>query len=112
MIDEVEFERRVDRWFELVMKALEDNIGKAIDGSFEMREADMNSPEFLVAMEEADLYRNMYLPEEILAHYLDPLMPPGFFLKVSRADFLLQRGLAQHHAQKIAAHTIELARAR
>jgi hypothetical protein len=112
MIDEVEFERRVDHWFELVMKALEDNIGRAIDGSFEMREADTNCPDFLIAMEEADLYRNMYLPEEILAHYLDPLMPPGFFEKVSRADFLLQRGLAQHHAQRIAAHAIDMAKAR
>jgi hypothetical protein len=112
MIDEVEFERRVDYWFQLVMKALEENIGRAIDGSFEMREADMNNPDFLIAMEEADLYRNMYLSEEILAHYLDPLMPPGFFAKVSRADFLLQRGLAQHHAQRIAAHTIDMAKAR
>ena len=112
MIDEQEFERRVDHWFGLVMKALEDNIGKAINESFEIHAADMNNPHCLVAMEEADLYRNLYLPEEILAHYLDPLMPPGFFKKVSRADFLLQRGIAQQHAQRIAAHTIDIAKAK
>lgn len=110
MIDEVEFERRVDHWFGMVMKALEENIDKAINGSFEMHEADMNNPDFLVAMEEADVYRNMYLPEEILAQHLDHLMPPGFFDTVSRPDFLLQRGLAQHHAKRIAAYTINVAR--
>jgi hypothetical protein len=112
MIDEQEFERRVDHWFGLVMTALEKNIGRAINESLEIRDANRDNPDFLVTMEEADLYRNRYLPKEILAHFLDPLVPPGFFERESRTDFLLQRGMAQLHARRIATHVLEMAKAR
>lgn len=112
MIDEAEFERRVDQWFGLVLKAMETNIGRVVGKALEIPETDMNNPAFLLTMEEADIYRNLYLTEEILVHFLDPLMPPGYFKRVDRVDFLLQRGMAQHHAQRIAQHIIAEARIR
>lgn len=111
MIDEEEFERRVEHWFGLVIKALETNIDRAINKADEMSQMERDDPKLLASMEEADIYRLMYLPEDILAHYLDPLMPPGYFETVERADFLLQQGMAQRLSQQLATHAIAKAKA-
>ena len=107
MIDEVEFERRVDHWFGLVLKALEGNVGRVIKEPFKLPQSDLDDPNFPVDTEEVDLYQRLYLPEDVLAFHLDPVMPAGFFDKVSRFDFLLQRGMAQHHAKRITPHLID-----
>jgi hypothetical protein len=107
MIDEVEFERRVDHWFGLVLKALESNIGRVIQEPFELPQSDLDDPNFPVDTEIADLYQRLYLPEDVLAFHLDPLMPAGFFDKVNRFDFLLERGMAQHQAKRIGAQIID-----
>lgn len=52
----------------------------------------------------------MYLPEIVVAHFLDPIMPAGYFDKVERADFLLQQGMAQRLSHQIASQTIAKAK--
>jgi hypothetical protein len=111
MIDEEEYERRVAHWFGLVMRALEENIDRAVNESIELHQITRNDPNLLALMEEADMYRLMYLPGEILAHYLDPLMPPGYFDTGDRTDFLLQQGMAQRMSHQIATHAIAKAKA-
>jgi hypothetical protein len=110
MIDENEFEKRVEQWYGMVIKALQDNLQRAIDESWQLEEADINNPEFLVAMEDADIYRMLYLPEKVLAHFLDPKLPSGFFDTVSRSDFLLQEGMTLCQAKLIASHIIAVAK--
>lgn len=111
MIDEDEYERRVAHWFGLVMKALEENIDRAFNESIELHQITRNDPKLLASMEEADLYRLMYLPDEILEHYLAPHMPSGYFDTVDRTDFLLQQGMAQRLSHQIAKNAIAKAKA-
>ena len=107
MINEEEFERRVAYWIGLVIRALEDNIGCAIMmDSNDEQHLQRDHPDLLISMEEADVYRLMYLPEAVLAHYLDPVVPEGYFKTVARADFLLRHGLAQRNARNIALDAI------
>lgn len=110
MIDEEEFERRAAHWIGLVLKALEENIRRAINNSCEWKDIDRHNPQVLTSMEEADVYRLMYLPEEVLAHFLDPKVPAGYFDTQARADFLLQQGIAQRHACQMARQVIAQAK--
>ena len=110
MIEEAEFERRVEHWFGLVMKGLETSIARVLKESKKLHEIRRDDPNLCASMEEADVYRLLYLPEEVLAHYLDPLMPPGYFDTVERADYLLHMGMAQRQSQCIALHTLAKAR--
>lgn len=110
MIDENEFNRRVEQWYGMVMKALQENLQRAIDDPPQLDAAKMNSPKFLIAMEEADIYRRLFLPESLLARFLDPKMPPGFFGTVSRSDFLLQEGMTLRQSKMMAKHIIARAK--
>ena len=110
MIAEDEYERRVSHWFDLVMHALEANIRRVLETGRDFAPGDMDNAEFALAMKLADQYQRQFLPEEVLAYYLDPTMPEGYFDEVSRADFLLHQGLLQRNAERLASLAIAKAR--
>ena len=110
MIDKEEFDERVSHWFKLIMTALEENVHRLVSEGRSFTPNDLNNPRFAAAMREAVSYQAKYLPDEVLEHFLDPLLPKGYFQNTSRLEFLLQQGLMLKTAQIQAEHCIGRAR--
>lgn len=96
MISQAEFERRVSEWWELVFSAQDAYAQRMHDAGMPVeRDGDA---QLTADMAIADAYEAEYLPEDLLAHFLDPISPPGTYDNESRADVLLRMGAAQRMA--------------
>lgn len=107
MIDEDEFERRINYWFSLIMDAVSGNIRALLSQGKPFTAEDLDTPEFVQAMRKIAQYQAIYLPDALLAHFLDPILPKNYPQQASRLEFLLQHALLQRTAQMKASQVIE-----
>lgn len=112
MIDQQEFERRVNIWFALIMNALGDNVRRLLNEGKPFTPDDLDDPTFTLAMLKAAAFQANYLPDEVLAQFLDPALLTWHFQNTSRLESLLQQGLMQKAAGLQAIQCIERARQR
>jgi hypothetical protein len=107
MIDEEEFERRINHWFSLIMDAVHGNVRATLCQGKPFTPEDLDTPEFAQAMRQVAQYQATYLPDAVLAHFLDPILPKNHPQQASRLEFLLQQALLQRTAQTKASQVIE-----
>lgn len=96
MITQAEFESRVSHWWDLVFGAQDAYAERMYLAGQEVTRA--GDAQLAADMAKADAYEKEFLPEELLAQFLDPISPPGTYENASRADVLLQMGAAQRQA--------------